>query len=199
MLMSETTDGLILALADPLRARIIELLAGEQLRTCHLVELTGARQTNLSSRLRVLREAGLVEPQPAGRYIYYRLRPAALTSLAGHYAALADHARSAAQLRRPCARTPAAISALGRHQLVNCFDCRARPGFGGRRDLCVLRRWRVPWACATHPLEADLRCGDQPHRAVEPPARVIRCGLCQYARDAADRQQHGPVQRRERP
>lgn len=103
VLMSETTDGLLRALADPLRARIVELLAGEQLCTCHLVELTGARQTNLSNHLRVLREAGLVEPQPAGRYTYYRLRPEALTSLADHYAELAEQARDAARLRRPCA------------------------------------------------------------------------------------------------
>ena len=101
--MSETTDGLLRALADPLRARIVELLAGEQLCTCHLVELTGARQTNLSNHLRVLREAGLVEPQPAGRYTYYRLRPEALTSLADHYAELAEQATDAARLRRPCA------------------------------------------------------------------------------------------------
>ncbi len=103
VLTSVVTDELLRAVADPLRARIIELLAHEQLCTCHLVELTGARQTNISNHLRVLREAGLVHTQPAGRYTYYRLRPEALTALAGHYAALADRARDAAQLRRPCA------------------------------------------------------------------------------------------------
>ncbi len=103
VLTSVVTDELLRAVADPLRARIIELLAHEQLCTCHLVELTGARQTNISNHLRVLRESGLVHTQPAGRYTYYRLRPEALTALAGHYAALADRARDAAQLRRPCA------------------------------------------------------------------------------------------------
>lgn len=34
--------------ADTLRARIVELLVGEQLCTCHLVDMTGARQTNIS-------------------------------------------------------------------------------------------------------------------------------------------------------
>jgi ArsR family transcriptional regulator len=90
-------------LADPLRARIVELLAGEQLCTCHLVEETGARQTNVSNHLRVLREAGLVEMHPAGRYTYYRLRPEALTVLTEHFARLADRARVAGQTRRPCA------------------------------------------------------------------------------------------------
>ncbi len=102
MLISASIDELPRALADPLRARIVELLAAEQLCTCHLVELTGARQTNISNHLRVLREAGLVEPRPAGRYTFYRLRPAALTALAGHYTALADRALGAVQLRRPC-------------------------------------------------------------------------------------------------
>ena len=61
------TDELLRALADPLRERIVQLLAREQLCNCHLVELTGARQTNISNHLRVLRVAGLVETQPAGR------------------------------------------------------------------------------------------------------------------------------------
>ena len=61
--MSVSTDEMLRALADPLRARIVELLAGEQLCTCHLVELTGARQTNISNHLRVLREAGLADAQ----------------------------------------------------------------------------------------------------------------------------------------
>ncbi len=102
MLSSVTADELR-ALADPLRARIVELLAEEQLCTCHLAGLTGARQTNISNHLRVLREAGVVEAQPAGRYTYYRVRPEALAALADHYAALADRARAAAQSRRPCA------------------------------------------------------------------------------------------------
>lgn len=103
MLMSVETDGKLRALADPLRARIVELLADEQLCTCHLVDMTGARQTNISNHLRVLREAGLVEAQPAGRYTYYRLRPQAMTTLADHYADLAQRARAAGQMRRPCA------------------------------------------------------------------------------------------------
>ena len=96
MLSSVVTDELLRALADPLRTRIIELLAEEQLCTCHLAELTGARQTNVSNHLRVLREAGVAEARPAGRYTYYRVRPEALAALADHYAALAARARVAA-------------------------------------------------------------------------------------------------------
>jgi len=95
-------DAAVRALAEPLRARIVELLAGEQLCTCHLVDLTGARQTNISNHLRVLREAGLVTAAPVGRYTYYRLRDEALTLLAQHFTDLARCALDTATVRRAC-------------------------------------------------------------------------------------------------
>jgi ArsR family transcriptional regulator, arsenate/arsenite/antimonite-responsive transcriptional repressor len=102
VLITTTADETSRALADPLRARIVEMLAAEQLCVCHIVELTGARQTNVSNHLRVLREAGLVETEPAGRYTYYRLLPEALATVAAHYGDLAERARHASQIRRPC-------------------------------------------------------------------------------------------------
>ncbi|MFD0535299.1 ArsR/SmtB family transcription factor [Actinomadura luteofluorescens] len=101
--MSVDNDVLRL-LADPLRARIVSLLAGEALCTCHLVEETGARQTNISNHLRALREAGLVDTEPCGRFTYYRLRPEALDGLAVQLTRLAEAARLAnlEQRKRPC-------------------------------------------------------------------------------------------------
>jgi DNA-binding transcriptional ArsR family regulator len=81
--------------------RIVELLAREQLCTCHLVAETGARQTNVSNHLRALREAGLVESEPAGRYTYYRLVPEALEAMTTRLGGLADAARSTSEQRRP--------------------------------------------------------------------------------------------------
>lgn len=89
-------------LADPVRRRIVELLAGESLCTCHLVEELGAKQPTVSHHLRVLREAGVVTTEPCGRFTYYRLRPEALDRLAAGLTALADAARAAADVRRPC-------------------------------------------------------------------------------------------------
>src|SRR5918995_863270 len=91
-----TPEGmdLIRVIADPLRFRIVALLARETLCTTHLVEETGARQTNLSNHLRVLREAGVVETEPCGRFTYYRVRPDVLTALAGSFAGLAETART---------------------------------------------------------------------------------------------------------
>ncbi len=89
-------------LAEPLRAQIVTLLATEQLCTCHLVELTGASQANISNHLRALRLAGLVHAQPAGRFTYYRLDPDAVARLGGQLAELADAARLARDRKRPC-------------------------------------------------------------------------------------------------
>lgn len=80
---------------------IVELLAREQMCTCHLVAETGARQSNISNHLRALREAGLVESEPAGRYTYYRLVPETLDALAARLGELADGARGTSEVRRP--------------------------------------------------------------------------------------------------
>ncbi|MEU3604590.1 metalloregulator ArsR/SmtB family transcription factor [Streptomyces sp. NPDC035033] len=101
MLTSVDTE-LMRVLADPLRLRIVTLLARETLCTTHLVEETGARQTNLSNHLRVLREAGVVETEPCGRFTYYRLKPEVLDALAGQFAALAETARTHADSKRSC-------------------------------------------------------------------------------------------------
>ncbi|MGW7362070.1 ArsR/SmtB family transcription factor [Streptomyces sp. NPDC054841] len=103
MMTSVDTD-LIRVLADPLRLQIVTLLAKETLCTTHLVEETGARQTNLSNHLKVLREAGVVETEPCGRFTYYRLKPEVIDSLAGQFADLAKTARATAEanLKRSC-------------------------------------------------------------------------------------------------
>ncbi|MFD7962702.1 ArsR/SmtB family transcription factor [Streptomyces zaomyceticus] len=101
MMTSVDTD-LIRVLADPLRLQIVTLLARETLCTTHLVEETGAKQTNLSNHLRVLREAGVVETEPCGRFTYYRLKPDVIARLADRFADLAESARTAAENKRAC-------------------------------------------------------------------------------------------------
>lgn len=101
-MMTSVDTELMRVLGDPLRLRIVTLLARETLCTTHLVEETGARQTNLSNHLRVLREAGVVETEPCGRFTYYKLRPDVIARLAGQFAELADSARTAAENRRAC-------------------------------------------------------------------------------------------------
>ena len=94
-------DAVLRLLADPLRARIVELLATERLCTCHLVEELGAGQSNVSNHLRVLRQAGVVSAEPQGRFTYYRLRPGVLDGSAAALVELAAAARREPP-RRPC-------------------------------------------------------------------------------------------------
>ncbi|MDI3422295.1 ArsR/SmtB family transcription factor [Streptomyces luteolus] len=103
-MMTSANTELIRVLADPLRLQIVTLLAHETLCTSHLVEETGARQTNLSNHLRVLREAGVVETEPCGRFTYYKLHPEVLDDLAAHFATLAGTARTTleADRKRAC-------------------------------------------------------------------------------------------------
>ena len=92
--------ALLRVLADPVRARIVELLAREQLCTCHLVDELGAKQSGVSNHLRVLREAGVVHAEPCGRFTYYRLDERVLQRLATGLGRLADGAATTG--RRPC-------------------------------------------------------------------------------------------------
>ncbi|GGX32460.1 transcriptional regulator [Streptomyces malachitofuscus] len=78
------------------------LLARETLCTTHLVEETGAKQTNLSNHMKVLREAGIVGTEPCGRYTYYKLKPEVLAGLSEQFAELAAAARTAADNKRAC-------------------------------------------------------------------------------------------------
>lgn len=89
-------------LAEPLRWRIVELLAAEELCVCHLVEMMGASQSLVSHHLRVLRDAGLVESERFRYWIYYRLRPDALVLLADRLAELAQGTPAPGGQRRPC-------------------------------------------------------------------------------------------------
>jgi ArsR family transcriptional regulator len=106
--ISAATDAPILdtdllrLLADPTRAAIVQLLAAEQLCTCHLVDELATSQTNVSNHLRALRQAGVVKAEAAGRFTYYRLQPGILELLSRQLAGLADAAIVAEQVRRPC-------------------------------------------------------------------------------------------------
>ena len=101
-MLTSVDPDVIRALGDPLRLRIVALLAHETLCTTHLVEETGAKQTNLSNHMKVLREAGLVETEPCGRFTYYKLKPEVLAGLSGQLAELAALARTAAENKRAC-------------------------------------------------------------------------------------------------
>src|SRR5215203_5235096 len=88
------------ALGDPLRWRIVELLATEQLCVAHLAEELQAAQPLVSHHLKVLREAGLIEPDRYRYWTYYRLRPGAVVRLAATLGLFARSSPSGTACRR---------------------------------------------------------------------------------------------------
>ena len=88
------------ALGDPLRWRIIELLASEQLCVAHLSEELETAQPLVSHHLKVLKAAGLVETDRYRYWTYYRLRPAALVRLAATLGLVARSAPNGTACRR---------------------------------------------------------------------------------------------------
>ncbi|MEU8266038.1 metalloregulator ArsR/SmtB family transcription factor [Sphaerisporangium sp. NPDC049002] len=72
------------ALADPVRLRLLSLVASHldgEACVCDLVGAFDLTQPTISHHLRVLRDAGLVESTRRGTWVYYRVVPEALTSL----------------------------------------------------------------------------------------------------------------------
>src|SRR5205085_88744 len=69
------------ALADDIRVRIVEVLAEDDRSVNELVDLFPVSQPAISRHLRLLREAGVVTVQPAGKQRIYRLNPQALSEV----------------------------------------------------------------------------------------------------------------------
>jgi ArsR family transcriptional regulator, arsenate/arsenite/antimonite-responsive transcriptional repressor len=99
---STATAAVLKALAEPLRWRIVELLAGEELCVCHLVEELGVPQPLVSHHLRVLRDVGLVSTERFRYWTYYRLEAAALAPLAARLGQMAQGPSMSTDRRRPC-------------------------------------------------------------------------------------------------
>ncbi|HSH11067.1 MAG TPA: metalloregulator ArsR/SmtB family transcription factor [Ilumatobacter sp.] len=70
-------------LGDPTRLRLLSLIAGkgEACAACDFVDALGVSQPTVSHHLRTLHEAGLVERDKRGRWVYYRVRADRLNAL----------------------------------------------------------------------------------------------------------------------
>ena len=74
------------ALGDPVRLRLLSMIAsagGGEVCVCDLTGGFALTGPTISHHLKVLREAGLVDSERRGTWIYYRMVPAALAMLAG--------------------------------------------------------------------------------------------------------------------
>ena len=81
---AEQVTPLLKALADPVRLRLMSLVAshpGGEACVCDLNEAFDLSQPTISHHLKVLHEAGLLDREKRGVWVYYRARTEALASL----------------------------------------------------------------------------------------------------------------------
>lgn len=82
---AEALAGSLKAIADPVRLRLISMVAAHQDKeacVCDLTEPVGLSQPTVSHHLKVLVDAGVLTREQRGRWAYYRLVPATLTNIA---------------------------------------------------------------------------------------------------------------------
>jgi ArsR family transcriptional regulator len=73
------------ALGDPVRLRLVSLIGahqGGEVCVCDLTTAFDLTQPTISHHLKVLREAGIIDSERRGTWVYYRLVPAALERMA---------------------------------------------------------------------------------------------------------------------
>jgi ArsR family transcriptional regulator len=81
---AETISGLLKALADPIRLRLMSLIvATDEACVCDLTAPFDVSQPTISHHLKVLRDAGLVDSERRGTWVWYRARREALEAIGG--------------------------------------------------------------------------------------------------------------------
>ena len=81
---AERIAPLLKALADPVRLRLLSLVASyadQEACVCDLNDAFELSQPTISHHLKVLHEVGLLDRSKRGVWVYYRVRPDALSSL----------------------------------------------------------------------------------------------------------------------
>lgn len=81
---AEQVAALLKALADPVRLRIMSLVAahaGGEACVCDITEAFELSQPTISHHLKVLHELGLLDRDKRGVWVHYRVNAAALRSL----------------------------------------------------------------------------------------------------------------------
>ena len=82
---AEQVAPLLKALADPVRLRLVSLIAastGGEACVCDLNDAFALTQATISHHLKVLHSAGLLDRDKRGVWVYYAVRPEALAAVA---------------------------------------------------------------------------------------------------------------------
>jgi ArsR family transcriptional regulator, arsenate/arsenite/antimonite-responsive transcriptional repressor len=81
---AERVAASLRVVADPARLRLLSLIAarpGREACVCELIEPLELSQPTVSHHLRVLNEAGVLEREKRGKWVYYRVVPSTLRDL----------------------------------------------------------------------------------------------------------------------
>jgi ArsR family transcriptional regulator len=81
---AETLATLLKSIADPVRLRLISLLAARQegeACVCELTEPVALSQPTVSHHLKILVDAGVLTREQRGKWAYYRLVPETLNAI----------------------------------------------------------------------------------------------------------------------
>jgi ArsR family transcriptional regulator len=81
---AELLAGSFAALADPIRLRLLSYIAAsdaDEVCACDLLEPSGRSQPTVSHHMKILVDAGLIEREKRGLWVWYRLVPSRLDAL----------------------------------------------------------------------------------------------------------------------
>jgi len=172
-----------LALGNPLRLQLLDLLAQAERSVDVLSATAGATVGNTSAQLRTLREAGLVVARRDGNRIFYRLSGPDVLALLTTLTRVADtHAARAGRAARSYLGDTTALDVIDRDELLT----RLRDGTTVILDVrpeIEYAAGHIPQARSMPPGELAARLDDLP-----PDAEIIaycRGPYCVYAPDAA--------------
>jgi ArsR family transcriptional regulator len=86
------------ALADPGRLRVLSFIASQpdgEACVCHVIEPMGLSQPTVSHHLKLLHDAGLLEREKRGAWVFYRIVPERLEAIRAALTTRAPRARMA--------------------------------------------------------------------------------------------------------
>ncbi|SDP40733.1 transcriptional regulator, ArsR family [Pedococcus dokdonensis] len=81
---AEQVSGLLKAIADPVRLRLMSMILshqGGEACVCDLNDAFDLSQPTISHHLKVLHQAGLLDREKRGTWVYYKAKPEALAAM----------------------------------------------------------------------------------------------------------------------
>jgi len=81
---AEELAATLKALADPVRLRLLSFIASQpegEACVCHVIDPVGLSQPTVSHHLKLLHQAGLLERDKRGAWVYYRVIPDRLEAI----------------------------------------------------------------------------------------------------------------------